>query len=206
MERIVIAGLWKSQISPFGEQSRNTLVSATSDPAGAVQRAAVPVRQAGRGDLRPEASEAAVHGGLRDHPLRRAPPLPLPEALPGVRPAATGQGHGAAGHHGVVLQAPHGGQPVRLASHLQHLQGQLRLEASHATRLRATKLLVFLYTDGNFVFSSTTRHGKAVIVSIAQPLHRDFKLKDKPDVCGSCCRILLWTAELFWNAKHRLLD
>lgn len=89
--------------------------------SGVVQRAAVSVREAGRGDQRPAASEAAVHGGLRDDPLRRAAPFPLPEAVPGVRPPAAGQRHGAAGHHGLVLQTPHAGQPLRLASHLQHL-------------------------------------------------------------------------------------
>lgn len=89
--------------------------------SGVVQRAAVSVCEAGRGDQRPEASEAAVHRGLWDDPLSRAAPFPLPEALPGVRPPATGQRHGAADHHGLVLQTPRCGQPFGLASHLQHL-------------------------------------------------------------------------------------
>lgn len=89
--------------------------------SGVVQRAAVSVCEAGCGDHQPEASEAAMHGGLRDDPLRRAAPFPLPEALPGVRPPAAGQRHGAAGHHGLVLQTPQRGQSFSLASHLQHL-------------------------------------------------------------------------------------
>lgn len=88
---------------------------------GIVQRAADSVREAGRGDHRPEASEAAVHRGLRDDPLRRAALFPLCQVLPGVRPSATGQRHGAAGHHRFILQTPHCGQPLRLASRLQHL-------------------------------------------------------------------------------------
>lgn len=89
--------------------------------SGAVQRAAVAVREAGRGDQRPEVPEAAVHGGLRDDPVRRAAPLALPEAVPGVRPPAAGARHRAADHHGLVLQTPHRGQRLSLASHLQHL-------------------------------------------------------------------------------------
>lgn len=88
---------------------------------GVVQRAADSVCEAGCGDQRPEASEAAVHRGLCNDPLCRAALLSLREVLPGVRPSATGQGHGAAGHHRLVLQTPHCGQSLRLASRLQHL-------------------------------------------------------------------------------------
>lgn len=88
---------------------------------GVVQRAAVSVCEAGCGDQWAEASEAAVHGGLRDDPLRGAAPFPLPEAVPGVRPAAAGPWHRAAGHHGPLLQTPHCGQSLSFASHLQHL-------------------------------------------------------------------------------------
>lgn len=95
--------------------------------SGVVQRAAVSVREAGPGDQRCEASEAAVRGGLRHHSLCWAPPVPLPEAVPGVGPPAAGEGHPAPGHHGLRLQAPHGGQPLGLAPHLQHLQNQLEL-------------------------------------------------------------------------------
>lgn len=95
--------------------------------SGVVQRAAVSVREAGPGDQRCEASEAAVRGGLRHHSLCWAPPVPLPEAVPGVGLTAAGEGHPAPGHHGLRLQAPHGGQPLGLAPHLQHLQNQLGL-------------------------------------------------------------------------------
>lgn len=90
-------------------------------PSGVVQRAADSICEAGCGNPRPEASEAAVHRGLCDDTVGRAARFPLCEVLPGVRPAAAGQRHRAAGHHGAVLQTPHGGQPLRLASRLQHL-------------------------------------------------------------------------------------
>lgn len=86
--------------------------------SGVVQRAAVSVREAGPGDQRCQAPEAAVRGGLRHHALRRAPPVPLPEAVPGLGPPAAGEGHPAPGHHGLGLPAPHGGQPLGLAPHL----------------------------------------------------------------------------------------
>lgn len=89
--------------------------------SGAVQRAADSICEAGRGNPWPEASEAAVHRGLRNDPLCRAACLPLCEVLPGVWPAATGQRHRAAGHHRPVLQTPHCGHSLRVASRLQHL-------------------------------------------------------------------------------------
>lgn len=117
--------------SHFTEQYQVPETPAPSvSSSGAVQRAAVPVREAGPGDQRRQASEAAVRGGLRHHSLRRAPPLPLPEAVPGVGPPAAGEGHPAPGRHGLSLPAPHGGQPLGLAAHLQHLQNQLELGAT----------------------------------------------------------------------------
>lgn len=98
----------------------------SSASSGALQRAAVPVREAGRGDAGPEASEAAVHRGIRHHAVGRPSQLPLPEAVPGVGSPAAGPGHWAAGHHRLLLQAAHDGQPLGLASRLQHLQSQLK--------------------------------------------------------------------------------
>lgn len=92
-----------------------------SAPSGAVQRAAVAVCEAGRGDQWPSAPEAAVYGGLWDHPLGGAALIPLCEALPGVRPPAAGEKHRAASHYRLVLQSPSCSQ-----SCLQHLQSQLK--------------------------------------------------------------------------------
>lgn len=89
--------------------------------SGVVQRAADSICEAGCGDQGPEASEAAVHRGLRDNALRRSACFSLCEVMPGVRPSAAGQRDRAAGNHGLVLQTPHCGQPLRLTSRLQYL-------------------------------------------------------------------------------------
>lgn len=151
----------------FTEENQvpGTLTSSVSS-SGVVQRAAVSVREAGPGDQRRQASEAAVRGGLRHHPLRRAAPVPLPEAVPGVGPPAAGEGQPAPGHHRLSLQAPHGGQPLGLAPHLQHLQNQLELGT---TRLHAEKK----------TFSTLTR------MTSAWPCPTDVNLKDKLNICGS---------------------
>lgn len=95
--------------------------------SGAVQRAPVPVRQAGRGGVvRPAGAEAPVRGGLRDHPGGRPPALTLPQALPGVGPPAPGEGHRDQGRHRPPLPAPHGGGARCLPARLQPLQSQLR--------------------------------------------------------------------------------
>lgn len=116
-ETVCLGFTWilQKQVLPLLTCSWEIIFSVHS---GVVQRAAVSVREAGRGDPWLEGSEAAMHGRLRDNPLCRAAPFPLPEALPGVRPPATGQRHGAAGHYGPVLQTPQRRQSLRLASRL----------------------------------------------------------------------------------------
>ena len=63
--------------------------------SGALQRESEPVREAGGvGHGRPI---PAVHRGVRDHPVLWVSYVPLPEAVPGVRPAEAHQGCGAPG-------------------------------------------------------------------------------------------------------------
>lgn len=135
--------------SDFTEENQvPEMLTPSVSSSGVVQWAAVSVREAGRGDQRSEASEAAVRGGLRHHPLRGAPPVPLPKALPGVGPPAAGKGHPAPGHHGLGLQAPHGGQPLGLAPHLQHLQDQLEPR---------TEMKKLVFTTEKITFSTRAR-------------------------------------------------